>query len=436
MKAKYSTRKDKGKDSNNFTGTNGKQKEVQSHSSEGTEEADFVFPILKTIDKARHLHCYSNLLNKNKDDGAVSMEELDRLQPELELMLSAAAVRSRTLQAEIDTLNQAEDTAPDKATLILSQKKRKLNDANRVTKSMKDLSKVRDRDTSSKMDGVSSGNDSDNSGEMICDTPKDSLKVSLPKNDIPNKFWASVEPYVGEITENNIKELENLITTCDTDLAGIKIPPLGKHYTERWSEEELRQERQASSVTKQPKTGGEVDAINMLKRASNMCNDMTPGPLVQRLVSALMEEPSHDSFNKLEENDNSLYLAKLPLYHTTACFEHRIRRELEAVGLLEANDHDEADEVLIEIKKCEEELKIVAAQNKEHLTELLAQARHEMKRQEIKRKIKSLDSELIDIYRKTNCAKLKKKQLQRKERDQAWKVLKDREMLLKSLDSL
>lgn len=26
---------------------------------------------------------------------------------------------------------------------------------------------------------------------------------------------------------------------------------------------------------------------------------MTPGPLVQRLVSALMEEPSHDSFNKL-----------------------------------------------------------------------------------------------------------------------------------------
>lgn len=45
----------------------------------------------------------------------------------------------------------------------------------------------------------------DISGEMVCDTPKDSLKVSLPKNDIPNKFWASVEPYVGEITENNIK---------------------------------------------------------------------------------------------------------------------------------------------------------------------------------------------------------------------------------------
>lgn len=58
MKAKYSTRKDKGKNSSNFTNSNGKQKEL--HSSEGTEEADFVFPILKTIDKARHLHCYSN----------------------------------------------------------------------------------------------------------------------------------------------------------------------------------------------------------------------------------------------------------------------------------------------------------------------------------------------------------------------------------------
>lgn len=68
-----------------------------------------------------YLYPHALVLNKNKDDGAVSMEELDRLQPELELMLSAAAVRSRTLQAELDTLNQAEDIAPDKATLILSQ---------------------------------------------------------------------------------------------------------------------------------------------------------------------------------------------------------------------------------------------------------------------------------------------------------------------------
>ncbi|KAK9499840.1 hypothetical protein O3M35_002801 [Rhynocoris fuscipes] len=427
MKSKYSGKKDKNKDNNNFTNSNGKQKETQSQSSESPEEADFIFPILKTIDKARHLHCYSNR-NANKEDGAVSMEELNRLQPELELLLSAAAVRCRTLQAELDAFNQADETAPEKASLILSQKKRKLNDTNRVTKSMKDLSKVRDRDTSSKMEGVSSDNDeSDNSREMICDTPnKDSVKVSVPKNDIPNKFWASVEPYVGEITENNIKDLESMIAACDTDLAGVKIPPLGKHYTERWSEEDLRQERQASSVNKQPKSASGVI----------LSNEMTPGPLVQRLVSALMEEPSHDSYHKLEENDNSLYLEKLPLYHTTACFEHRIRRELEAVGLLDANDNDETDEVLNEIKKCEEELKIVAAQNKEHLTKLLAQAKHEMKRQEIKRKIRTLDSELIEIYRKTNCAKLKKKQLQRKERDQAWKVLKDRELLLKTLESL
>jgi hypothetical protein len=49
---------------------------------------------------------------------------------------------------------------------------------------------------------------------------------------------------------------------------------------------------------------------------------------------------------------------------------------------------------LNEIKKCDEELKLVASQNKEHLKQLLALAKQEMIRQEIKSKIKAIDAEV------------------------------------------
>jgi hypothetical protein len=42
------------------------------------------------------------------------MEELDRLQPELEILLSTVSVRLRTLQAEVAALNSAEESKSEK----------------------------------------------------------------------------------------------------------------------------------------------------------------------------------------------------------------------------------------------------------------------------------------------------------------------------------
>ncbi|KAL1130964.1 hypothetical protein AAG570_012205 [Ranatra chinensis] len=424
MKSKHSKKESKSKEIT--FGNSGKMKEARSRSPETPEDCDFTFPILKTVDKARNLHCYSAVLGRGKEDG-VSMEDLDRLQPELESLLSAVAVRLRTLQAEVTALSTSEDKSEKKNATVPSnlQKKRKLNEV-RVSKSMKDLSKVRDREGSTKVEVGSSGNETDNSADIPYNSLKpESSKVVIPKNDTPNKFWASVEPYCSEVTPENIKELEDLIASCDNDCTTLKIPPLGKHYTARWADEDLMEEKESSNLerTKRNKTYSG--------------RDKTPGPLVQRLVSALMEENvigREVSPIFTDEADGS-YLAKLPLYHTTACFERRIRRELEAIGFLEANN-DDTDEILSEIKKCDEELKLVASQNKEHLKRLLGLAKQEIARQDIRNKIKLIDAEILEIYRKTTASKLKKKQLQKKEKEQAWKALKDREALLKSLDSM
>ncbi|XP_014242503.1 transcriptional adapter 3 isoform X2 [Cimex lectularius] len=377
---------------------NGKQKEGRSQSCESQEASLFNFPYLKSVDKSRDLHCFTMILNRNKED-AVGMKDLDRLQSELEQMLSAAALRLRVLHNELNNFSATEGNRNETSVII---------------------------------------NNNDNSSDVLCEKKKEKKKKI--NNELSNKFWASVEPYVGDITEENIEDLEELIQSCDNDMM-IKIPPLGLHYTSRWADEDLSEEKQSSAIRQTKNSpSSESDSISLIKRASSLCSDRTPGPFVQRLVSALMDEPSHNSFNsKLgDENDSTLFLGKLPLYHTSSCFERRIRRELEVVGLLDNNDNSEdTDEILTEIRKCHEELKTVAIQNKEHLTRLVEEAKQEMKKQEIKKKIKALDTQLIEIYRKITAAKLKnKKTLQDKEREQAWKTLKSREMLLKALEEV
>lgn len=48
----------------------------------------------------------------------------------------------------------------------------------------------------------------DNSGDAIPEAPSpksNAGKLAVPKNDTSNKFWASIETYCSDITEENIK---------------------------------------------------------------------------------------------------------------------------------------------------------------------------------------------------------------------------------------
>lgn len=65
----------------------------------------------------------------------------------------------------------------------------------------------------------------------------------LPKNDAVDRFWASVEPYCGDITNDDIKLLEELLKSHEDDADYYKIPPLGRHYSEKWAQEDLLEEQ-------------------------------------------------------------------------------------------------------------------------------------------------------------------------------------------------
>lgn len=45
----------------------------------------------------------------------------------------------------------------------------------------------------------------------------------LPKNNAVNKFWASVEPYCADITNDDIKFLEDMIKSHEDDSEYFKV---------------------------------------------------------------------------------------------------------------------------------------------------------------------------------------------------------------------
>jgi len=69
----------------------------------------------------------------------------------------------------------------------------------------------------------------------------------LLKNLTPSRFWAMVEPYCAEITPDDIRYLEEQIKACEDIGEYMKIPSLGRHYAEKWAEEDLAAERDSES---------------------------------------------------------------------------------------------------------------------------------------------------------------------------------------------
>ena len=75
-------------------------------------------------------------------------------------------------------------------------------------------------------------------------TPEPPLDLpKLAKNDAVNRFWLSVEPYCCDISNEDIKVLEDLLLEHEDDSDFYKVPPLGKHYAEKWAEEDLLDEQ-------------------------------------------------------------------------------------------------------------------------------------------------------------------------------------------------
>ncbi|XP_054694029.1 transcriptional adapter 3 isoform X1 [Grus americana] len=478
------------------------------------------FHDFKSVDHVKVCPRYTAVLARSEDDG-IGIEELDTLQLELETLLSSASRRLRVLEAETQILTDWQDKKGDRRFLKLSKD-------HDVGTSVKHGKPKKQKLEGKGGHGTGPGPGRPKSKNLqpkiqeyeFQDDPIDVPRI--PKNDAPNRFWASVEPYCADLTNEEVRVLEELLKPPEDEAEHYKIPPLGKHYSQRWAQEDLLEEqkdgaRAAAAADKKkgvlgplteldtkgasvptcprpeglrapmpgraepwslaPHTRGwqlpcpaaylcvfgvgffspshflpDVDALLKKSEAQHeQPEDGCPfGPLTQRLLQALVEEniisPVEDSpIPEIAGKDSGADGAgtsprsqnkPFSVPHTKS-LEGRIKEELVAQGLLESEDRpaeDSEDEVLAELRKRQAELKALSAHNRAKKHELLRLAKEELHRQELRQRVRMADNEVMDAFRKIMAARQKKRTPTKKEKDQAWKTLKERESILKLLD--
>ncbi|XP_030849022.1 transcriptional adapter 3 [Strongylocentrotus purpuratus] len=446
------------------------------------KDLPFQFPELAHIDHKKSCPRYNAVVDREEENGSISMEELDCLQLELETMLAAVTRRIRQIQQEVQSMADLQEIKKEKKEPNLEKKEEtsttsappsgkrgrideKPEKPEKPPKKMKESS---GKGGNTSTPGVGSNRPKAKSMsihqkiqeyEFTDDPLSDVAPPRLPRNDTIDRFWASVEPYCADITNEDLKMLDELIKSGEEETEFFKVPSLGKHYSVRWAHEDLLEEqREGGRITDKKKgpSPNTKEAKAMLKKADRPDDDCCPfGTLTQRLISALVEEnimcPLEEEFlmdSSKEENGtitdgNTATSPKngnrpFTVPHTKA-LEARIKEELLAQGLLDVDDPmimGEEDEVLLELQKRQEELKALYAHNRTQKQRLVKLAKEEIKRQELRQKLRAADNECIDYYRRIMAAKQKKRSPTKKERDAAAKALRDRETIIKQLDTL
>ncbi|XP_043660459.1 transcriptional adapter 3-B [Drosophila teissieri] len=475
-----------------------------------------VIPIIRTRDVPKLLPTIAAALQRPSDDH-LAAEDLDAVQLELEQMLSNVALRTRVLKAEYDSLDKDEKrqdrrkidrvpgSPPCPASMLngllgigsnsstslgsplggggassSSQSKRKRDEPTGVRKKHSSMTILKQQGVS----GGSTKHQAKNSPLTVhTDDSMDYLptlaaanasgsvlphhqplpqlpKVAVPKNDTPNKFWLSVEPYCMPLTNEDLRLIDDLLEQYWGPLVP-PVPTLGPHYSTVWAQEDMKALQPGGARIKSHNSSG------MLKKAEGMVEESITGPLTQRLVSALMEEslmtlPSeqaavgeHSNSTTSSSNENthshssssanaaaaaaSGNFRSLAMMKHGVGIEQRLKKTLIENGLIDASEfaaHEDVDEVLLEIKRVTTEISSISQFNSEELKRLRAVASEEIKRIAIKRKLDTVDQEILECYKRMLQYRAKRKGHTIEEKQEILRLTNEQRLLADQLERM
>ncbi|XP_037937174.1 transcriptional adapter 3-A [Teleopsis dalmanni] len=443
-------------------------KNAKSYSSSNNADAvnNGSIPLIKSKDNAKQLPTYYNVLQRSSED-YLSAEDLDKIQAELETLLSNVALRYRVLKAEYESLDKDErrnerrskhttsgEKAPSSPAVQSSSGKRKRDTDTSTQLTRKPKSSVKHIKNAKKSPNPQQHTDdsTDSTPTVVQNTltvpagqarsgEHHAPKVTLPKNDTPNKFWLSVEPYCMPITNEDLRLIDDLLEQYTEPLVPA-IPELGPHYSKTWAEDDIKDLQQASNPNynrlKQQNTVANV----MLKKGDALVDECVTGSLTQRFISAFMEEQlitlppelvtnAADSSNSSSENTHSsaqLNFRSLSMMRNCIDIENRLKEELIKQGLLDPDDNND-DEVLNEIKRITNELTLISDYNSKALRQLKTASANEIKRLEIKRKLDLVDQEILETYKRTVQNKAKQKPITAEEQQEVFRLTAEQKSL-------
>ncbi|CEG72147.1 hypothetical protein RMATCC62417_07755 [Rhizopus microsporus] len=225
-----------------------------------------------------------------------------------------------------------------------------------------------------------------------------------PKDQIPIlTFWAAIDPHFRPLEE---ADRELLLEKPDDETAYI-IPPLGRHYTEVWSEDDsisipgLNLSPSTSCSSRQ----GSYDNIkysNQITEDHLLKEDISCGALTERLLSSLIPDKESNETDEDNDEDDDDYLHQGQLDAND--FEDRLMTELRYVGLFADDDVDwnakEDDEICAELRAVAKELKEQHAINESRKKKLLRVVDNQLQYEQYRHVLDTLDAQVEQCYLK------------------------------------
>lgn len=236
------------------------------------------------------------------------------------------------------------------------------------------------------------------SGGGIGQGQKDLSSIkSKVTNQIPiNVFWNYIEPFFKPIDEDDLKFLDD--PSHVMDVAPFVIPPLGLHYEKIWYEQ----------------YGYVVPGGDSSKRESSRAiNDQQKQvQLRDRLLSALIDSEARISDNfEDEEYCDDVLMADFDNQESVP-LDDRLRASLNELGftdLTNSRDYQEDDEICVEMRSAQRQLREQIVLNQYRKKRLAEFIRTKLASQEFYSLIGDLDKQVDGIFqRRIKNAKKKK----------------------------
>ncbi|XP_067942135.1 transcriptional adapter 3-B-like isoform X2 [Watersipora subatra] len=441
-------------------------------------DCPLTFPEFSLVDNATHCKTFTSLANTEIGPSNLNLEQLEPLKDDLEILLASVTERVATLTQEHDVLTEWVEAKKSEHSMLDEEVSESTKSARSTPVVDKALARnLRDTPNRSETNSPAPAR-SKHKQEKHTKPPAAEALGRQPKSDAPEKFWAIVEPYCSDISPDDTKSLEELMKSHEDDVDCYKIPSLGKHFSLKWQTEDSEQERKDGAKFNEKRkmlvagqkrrldSTGETSCSSveeMSSKASTAGNasptdgddlEESPfGPLTQRLVAALLEENIMGSVDDAEPTDTDgmktmdesisqvtpSMLAKQLNISNAMQLDRRIRAELEQLGILspeDAIDSEDGDEILAELKQKQQELRAVGQHNLNMTKQLYRLAKDEMAKQDLKRKLATVDADVMEAYKRVVAARQKKRPPTKREKDTVMKALKERDALIKQIDSI
>ncbi|KAF9382307.1 Transcriptional regulator [Podila verticillata] len=254
----------------------------------------------------------------------------------------------------------------------------------------------------------------------VQEVQEDFSKVKVA-NQIPiQTFWTSMEPFFRQFTEADRAVLEEE----GDQVTPLLIPPLGKHYLDVWAEEErslmpfdgYNSRRNSVDSTKDiiPSRNA-VSSVPFELTEDNIDQDeVSCGPLTERIICSLISEEVDPKLVKQDDESASQPAITQSHPRNYAELEERVKRELRYIGLLGNEEIDwdarEDDEISIQLRSLQKELREVMKVNKSRKQKLLGLVNNHLAFQEYNTILDDLDKQVEQGYLKRfRMTKSKKK---------------------------